>query len=93
MHTDNDREKFEELNRELHKLMRDLKLITVKEAADIRNCSRSAIMQLISRGRLQAVRILGKPFVYKEDIASFKKKKSGPKPDTIFMRTQSASSD
>ena len=88
-----DRENFEKLARELHKQIHRLKLITVKEAADIRGCSRSAIMQLISRKRLPVVRILGKPFVYKADVMGFEKKKSGPKPDTIFIRKQSASSD
>ncbi len=61
----------------------DLKdLITQAEAARIRDVSREAIADLISRGRLQTVEIAGQRFVKRSEVENFTERKSGrpPKP-------------
>lgn len=54
-------------------------LITVSEAAEIRNVSRQAIHALIERGRLRSVNMFGRVLLYRSDVEAFEKETPGPK--------------
>jgi hypothetical protein len=54
-------------------------LISQAEAARIRGVTRSAIRDLIRRGRLVSVEIAGRSLVHKNDIESFERRSPGPK--------------
>ena len=54
-------------------------LITQAEAARLRGVSRAAIAELIARGRLTGVSLLGKVWVKRSEIISFEKDKPGPR--------------
>ena len=54
-------------------------LITQAEAARLRGVSRAAIAELIARGRLTGVSLLGKVWVKRSEILSFEKDKPGPR--------------
>jgi excisionase family DNA binding protein len=54
-------------------------LITVSEAAKVRNVSRQAIHALIERGRLRSVSMFGRVLLYRDEVESFEKDKPGPK--------------
>jgi len=48
------------------------KLITQKEAAEIRGCTPQAINQLVHRGSLKSVEVLGRRLVFKDEVEKFK---------------------
>lgn len=54
-------------------------LITIAEAARLRGVSRSAISELVRRGRLRSLEMFGRVLVYKSEVESFQKQKPGPK--------------
>ena len=54
-------------------------LISQAEAARLRGVSRSAIAELITRGRLTPVELLGKVWVKRSEVIAFEKEKPGPK--------------
>jgi hypothetical protein len=54
-------------------------LITQAEAARLRGVSRAAIAELIARGRLTGVPLLGKVWVKRSEILAFEKDKPGPR--------------
>jgi excisionase family DNA binding protein len=54
-------------------------LITIAEAARLRDVSRSAISELVRRGRLRSVEMFGRVLVYRSEVESFQKQKPGPK--------------
>jgi excisionase family DNA binding protein len=57
-------------------------LISQSEAAEIRGVTREAINRLVKRGRLAAVEISGRSFVYRSEVEKFEPSKGGrpPKP-------------
>lgn len=60
-------------------------LISQKEAAELRGVSRSAINELVKRGRLQVVEIAGKKFLSRQEVIDFEGQKGRrleEKPDT-----------
>jgi excisionase family DNA binding protein len=59
-------------------------LISIPEAAALKKCSRSAILQLIQRGRLRTETVVGKQLVYKTEVMNFTPQKPGPAIGTIF---------
>lgn len=61
-----------------------LGLVSIKEAADIKGVSRSAILQLIQRGRLRTESVIGKQLVYKDDVENWQNQKPGPAVGTVF---------
>lgn len=54
-------------------------LITIAEAARLRGVSRSAISELVRRGRLRSIEMFGRALVYRSEVENFKKQKPGPK--------------
>lgn len=54
-------------------------LITIAEAARLRGVSRSAISELVRRGRLRSIEMFGRVLVYRSEVESFQKQKPGPK--------------
>lgn len=54
-------------------------LVTVTEAAQLRGVSRSAIHELIQRGRLRSKKMFGRVLLSKSEVKSFEKVKPGPK--------------
>ncbi len=54
-------------------------LIPVSEAAEIRGVNRKSIHELIHRGRLHSVNLWGRTMVFKSEVISFVKQKTGPK--------------
>jgi excisionase family DNA binding protein len=77
---------FKEVRDELEKQVADLGLITIREAADIRGVSRSAILQLIQRGRLKTETVLGKHLIYKDALEGFEEQRPGPAPNQIYKQ-------
>lgn len=65
-------ERLEELLGQVSEEMKKLELITINEAADRRGVTRSAIVQLIRRGRLPSYRIFTREYVKKSDVLEFK---------------------
>lgn len=59
-------------------------LVSIGEAAKLKGVSRSAILQLIQRGRLRKVEIIGKQLVYSDDVKRFVNQKPGPSVGTVF---------
>ncbi len=57
-------------------------LITPAEAARLRGVTRSAITDLMKRGRLQTVEVGGRRFLYRKNVESFAPEITGrpPKP-------------
>lgn len=70
----------------------ELGLITIRDAAELRGCSRSAILQLLQRDRLKSENILGKTYLYKSEVEDFQRKRPGPSLNTVYQRRRSASS-
>lgn len=68
-----------ELEQKLDYYLEHFRLITVSEAQDIRGVTRAAIMSLIERGRLRAVKGFGRTWIYKDEIEKFMPEKPGPK--------------
>lgn len=54
-------------------------LIPVSEAASLRDVNRKSIYELIHRGRLKSVDLWGKTMVFRSEVLSFVKQKTGPK--------------
>lgn len=54
-------------------------LITIAEAARLRGVSRSAISELVRRGRLRSVEMFGRVLIYRSEVEGFQKQKPGPK--------------
>lgn len=79
-------ESFKEVRDQLEDLINAENLITIKEAADLRGVSRSAILQLIQRGRLRTETVIGKTLIYQKDLVEFREQKPGPAPNTIFKQ-------
>jgi excisionase family DNA binding protein len=75
---------FSDIRDELEEQVADLGLIPIIEAANLRGVSRSAILQLIQRGRLRAETVLGKQLVYQSEVENFSEQKRGPARGTIF---------
>lgn len=50
-------------------------LISQKEAADLRGVTRSAINELVKRGRLKVVEIAGKKFLSRSEVTTFEGQK------------------
>ena len=46
-------------------------LITPAEAARLRGVTRAAITDLVKRGRLRAIEIGGRPFLYRKEVMGF----------------------
>ena len=66
-------------------LKRALRLVkkgffNVKEAAALRQCSKSAIHLLIKRKRLRKLELFGQLLVYKQELRSFTENPPGPRP-------------
>jgi excisionase family DNA binding protein len=57
-------------------------LITPAEAARVRNVTRSAITDLVKRGRLQSVEVGGRRFLHRKEVENFSPEITGrpPKP-------------
>jgi len=53
------------------------RLITQKEAAEIRGCTPQAINRLVQRGSLKSVEVLGRRLVYRDEVEKFKPSKGG----------------
>lgn len=75
---------IKELIKELETEIKTLRLISIREAAKLKGVSRSAILQLIQRGRLRTETIVGKQLVYESDIKEWSNLKTGPSVGTIF---------
>ena len=56
-----------------------MELITVREAALLRNVTTSAIYDLIAKGRIHSYSQYGRILVEKRELVEFVKNKSGPK--------------
>jgi excisionase family DNA binding protein len=57
-------------------------LITIAEAARLRGVSRSAVSELVRRGRLRSIEMFGRVLVYRSEVENFQKQKPGPKTET-----------
>lgn len=57
-------------------------LITQADAARIRDVSREAIADLITRGRLSTVEVAGQKFVKRSEVEAFVTRKAGRPPNT-----------
>ncbi len=57
-------------------------LITPADAARLRGVTRSAITDLVKRGRLRSVDVAGRPFLYRSEVEKFTPEVTGrpPKP-------------
>lgn len=75
---------FDDLIKQLESQIEKLGLITIRQAADLRKVSRSAILQLIQRGRLQTKTVLGKQLVFKSEVENFTAQKPGPVLNKLF---------
>ncbi len=73
-----DKERLKELKIELESLIERLDLVTIGEAASRKKIDRSAISQLIKRGRLETEEIIGKTLVYGKALEEFRHRKPGP---------------
>ena len=58
-------------------------LITVTQAAAVRNVTRQAINHLIREGKLPVVEIAGRRFVKRRDVEAFEPDKGG-RPPRVF---------
>jgi len=59
------------------------KLITQKEAAEIRGCTPQAINQLVQRGSLKTIEVGGRRLVFRDEVEKFEPNKGGrPKSKT-----------
>src|SRR5436305_8277318 len=55
-------------------------LITLQEAARLRGVQNGSIHGLVTRGRLRSRTLFGRILVYRDEVLSFVKQKTGPKP-------------
>jgi excisionase family DNA binding protein len=60
-------------------------LITPADAARLRGVTRSAITDLVKRGRLRSVDVAGRPFLYRSEVEKFTPEITGrpPKPKAV----------
>jgi len=63
------------------------KLITQKEAAEIRGCTPQAINQLVQRGSLKSIEVGGRRLVFKDEVEKFKPSLGGRPPKTPAKKT------
>jgi len=63
-----------------------LGLVTMSDAAKLKGVSRSAILQLIQRDRLDTVVILGHKMVFRDDVTGFVNMPPGRSVGSISMR-------
>ena len=63
-----------------------LGLLSITEAANLRGTSRASVFQLVERGRLNKESILGRTYVYRDEITNFKAGKPGPALGTRYNR-------
>lgn len=77
---------FDEIVKLLNDKIQELGLITIGEAATLKKTTRSAITQLIQRGRLKTKTVVGKQLVYRDEVENFRNQKPGPVLGTIFKR-------
>lgn len=75
---------IKELIGKLETEIKSLDLISIREAAELKGVSRSAILQLIQRGRLRTETVVGKQLVYKRDVVNWSNQKPGPAVGTVF---------
>ena len=75
---------IKELIEKLEKEISAQGLISIREAAELKRVSRSAILQLIQRGRLRTETVVGKQLVYQDDVVNWHNQKPGPAVGTIF---------
>ncbi len=54
-------------------------LISQKDAAELRGVSKSAISDLIKRGRLQTVIVAGRPLLRRSEVEAFEPQQGWPK--------------
>lgn len=54
-------------------------LITAQEAAEVRGTARSALYQLIDRGRLKTITLAGKTFLVRKEVEDFERERPGRK--------------
>jgi excisionase family DNA binding protein len=54
-------------------------LITQADAAKLRGVSLASINELVQRGRLRVVELFGRKLLYRAEVESFLKLKTGPK--------------
>lgn len=55
-------------------------LITPAEAARLRGVTRSAITDLVKRGRLGSIEVGGRPFLYRKEVMNFTPEITGRPP-------------
>jgi excisionase family DNA binding protein len=65
-------------------------LITPAEAARMRSVTRSAITDLIKRGRLQAVEVGGRRFLHRKDVERFTPVITGRPPGKVSTANKAA---
>ncbi len=65
-------------------------LITPAEAARMRSVTRSAITDLIKRGRLQAVEVGGRRFLHRKDVERFTPDVTGRPPGKVSTANKAA---
>jgi excisionase family DNA binding protein len=65
-------------------------LITPAEAARMRSVTRSAITDLIKRGRLQAVEVGGRRFLHRKDVERFTPDITGRPPGKVSTANKAA---
>jgi excisionase family DNA binding protein len=65
-------------------------LITPAEAARMRSVTRSAITDLIKRGRLQAVEVGGRRFLHRKDVERFTPDITGRPPGKVSAANKAA---
>lgn len=75
---------LKELIEKLESEIKSQGLISIREAAELKGVSRSAILQLIQRGRLRTETVVGKQLVYRTDVKQFTNQKPGPQVGTVF---------
>lgn len=72
-------EKFRKALERTATIAEEIDLIGIREAAEIRGVTQSAITQLCTRGRIESVNVFGHPWMLREDVVNYKKGKRGPK--------------
>jgi excisionase family DNA binding protein len=77
----------------LEEQVEELGLITIREAAELRGCSRSAILQLLQRDRLKSENILGKCYLYREEVTDFQRRRPGPAQNTVYRRRHASDNE
>jgi hypothetical protein len=65
-------------------------LITQAEAAKVRGVTLASINELVQRGRLRVVELFGRKLLYRAEVESFRKLKTGPKARRAPARKRTA---